>query len=122
MSNTMTAAIAWLGLVLHLAAGIAASRSRHALLILGAVNLLTALGVLAYWGVRWYGYLFRAISWSATDQLFPLYALVVAVLAALVLTGRLSSPLPLWIVFSLDALVFLAAALFLTFFRMTRLF
>ena len=118
----MVAGIAWLGLVLHLAAAFAASRSRHALIILGALNLVTAACVLVYWGIRWWGYLFRGISWSATDQLVPLYALAAAVLAALALTGRLGSPLPLWIIIGIDTIVFLAAALFLTFFRMTRLF
>lgn len=38
------------------------------------------------------------------------------------LTGRYAGAVPHWIILAIDALVFLAAALFFTLFRMDRLF
>jgi hypothetical protein len=78
--------------------------------------------VLAYWGRRWFGYLFRGITWYATDQLIPLCALLVFILAILTLSGRYNGVGLHWVIFVITTLVLLAAALFFSFFRMTRLF
>ena len=78
--------------------------------------------MLAYWIPKWYSDAIQGITWYATDQLVPLYALLVAALAVATLSGRYLSPVPHWVVFVIDALVLLAAAVFFSLFRMDRLF
>ncbi|HTE47519.1 MAG TPA: hypothetical protein VK636_19915, partial [Gemmatimonadaceae bacterium] len=85
------------------------------------MNLIVALCVLGYWVQRWYSYVFKGITWYATDQLVPAYALMALVIAALAISGRLSAPLPNWLIFGIDAIVIVAAALFFTFVRIDRL-
>ena len=48
----------------------------------------------------------------------PLYAILVCVLAAGTLAGRWSATTLNWLVFTLHAVVFVGAVLFVTFFRM----
>lgn len=122
MSNTLAAAIAWIGLLLHLAAGVAAMRSGAPRPLVPLLNLLTALCILGYWGSRWVGYLTRGVTWYASDQLLPLYALVVAILAAVTLSGRASLTTLHWVLFGIHALALAGAALFLSAFRVNRLF
>ena len=118
MSDFAIAAIAWIGLALHLIVGILAIRTAGLRPLVPAVNLITAACVLAYWVHRWYGYLFRGITWYATDQLIPLYAIFVCVLAGGTLASRYSAVTLNWLVFTFHAVVFVGAVLFVTFFRM----
>jgi hypothetical protein len=122
MSNFTFAAIVWTGLGLHLAAGIVAIRTEGSIPLVPALNLISAACVVAYWANRWFGYLFRGITWYASDQLIPLYAILVCVLAGVSLTGRYPAVTLNWVVFAFHVAVFVAAALFVTFFRMNRLF
>lgn len=121
MNNTTVTALAWLALALHVVVGGVTLRRPGGPPLVPLVNLATGLCVLAYWAQKWYGYLTRGITWYLTDQLVPLYAVLVVVLAGLTLAGRTSGSLPHWLVFGIDAVVLLAAALFFTFFRMSRL-
>jgi hypothetical protein len=121
MNNAVPMAIAWLALAAHVAIGIAARRRLSDLPLLPLLNLAAALCVLAYWVQKWYGYLTKGITWYVTDQLLPLYAILVCVLAGLAIAGRYSGSVPNWVVFGVDTTALLAAALFLTFFRMNRL-
>ena len=121
MSNTLVAATAWIGFALHLIVGVTAIRSERGAALVPLLNLLTAGSVLAYWGYRWFGYLFRGVTWSLSDQALPLYALVVCLFAGLALANRHSAVTITWIAFVIDSVVLLIAVLFVTFFRMDRL-
>jgi hypothetical protein len=122
MSDATLRVVAWLGLAIHLAVGAVVLRHKAPVSLLAVLNLVTAGSVLIYWGVRWYGYLFRGITWYASDQLIPAYALLVSLLCVLALTGRYHGVAVHGVVFGVNTLVLLSAALFFTFFRMTRLF
>lgn len=118
MSNGLVAALAWVGLGLHLLVGILVLRSAGPRQLVPALNLITAACVVAYWVHRWFGYLFRGITWYASDQLIPLYAILVCVLAGGSLASRYSSASMNWLVFALHTIVFVGAVLFVTLFRM----
>lgn len=90
--------------------------------MLPLLNLTTAAGVLAYWGYRWYGYLFQGVTWYASDQLVPLYAILVCALSVISLSGRHQATALNWVAFAIDSVVVIGAVLFVTFFRMRRLF
>ena len=122
MSDTTIRAIAWLALAVHLLVGAAVLRHKVPASALVVLNLVTGGSVLAYWGRRWFGYLFRGITWYGTDQLIPAYALLVCLLALLTLAGRYQGVGAHWLIFLVNTLVLLGAVLFFTFFRMTRLF
>ena len=77
--------------------------------------------VLVYWMRNWYSYLFHGITWYASDQWMPLYALGVCVLAGLTLAGKYRGAVPHALIFGSHTLVLIAAALFFTFFRMDRM-
>ena len=119
--NRIASLIAIGGLVLHLVVGVLAFRRGPPPTLLVWLNLATGLGVLVYWVPRWYSYLADGIVWYATDQLLPLYALLVCLLSVLTLANRVSGHRLHWLVFGLHAIVLLVAALFLTFFRVNRL-
>ncbi len=121
MSDPIILLLTWLALALHVLVMLPGVRRLTSLPLLPLLNLAVALCVLAYWIPRWYSYFFQGIRWYATDQLLPLYAVVVCVLAGLTLSGRYAGTVPHWMVLAIDALVLLAAALFFTFFRMDRL-
>ena len=118
MSNVALAVIAWAGIGLHLLVGILALRSAGSRQLVPAVNLMTAACVVAYWAQRWFGYVFRGITWNASDQAIPLYAICVCVLAGATLAGRYSAVTLNWLVFTVHTVVFVGAVLFVTFFRM----
>ena len=118
MSNFVVAAIAWVGLAVHVIVGILALRSVGSRQLVPALNLIVAACVIVYWAQRWFGYLFRGITWYASDQLIPLYAILVFLLAGGTLAGRFSAAPLNWLVFTLHVLVFVGAVLFVTFFRM----
>lgn len=122
MSDAVIKVVTWLALATQLLAGFAVWRHKAPFSLIVTLNLVAAACVLAYWGWRWYGYLFRGVTWYATDQLIPLCALLVLVLATLTLTGRFGGTALHWIIFGITTLALIAAALFFTFFKMTRLF
>lgn len=122
VSNIALITVAWLAVAVHIAAAIATRRRLSDLPLVPLVNLGMAVCVLIYWAQRWHGYLARGVTWYATDQLLPLYALLVCALAALTLGGRYAGTLPHWVIFGVHAVGVCLAALFLTFFRIGRLF
>ena len=122
MRDSAILATAWLGFAAHVLVGVIAWRDRSYISLIALLNLTTAACVLAYWACRWYGYLFRGITWYATDQVIPLYAVLAAVLAGLALSGRYPATVPNWLVLAFDGVVLLGAALFFSFFRLDRLF
>jgi hypothetical protein len=119
--------LAWIGAAAHLCVGFIVLRrpaalSAHRLLPL--LNFAIAMCVLAYWARAWYGYTARGITWYASDQIVPLCAVAVAIASGLVLAGRSDGRLAgtfQWLVFGVDALVLIVAALYLTFARFDRL-
>jgi hypothetical protein len=122
MSDTTLLFSTWLAFVLHVAIALVTLRRWSALPLVSALNGIVALCVLAYWLPRWYGYAFKNIIWYGGDQWMPLCALAVLALAVLTLTGRFAGTTTHWIIYAIDGLALLAAALFFTFFRMDRLF
>jgi len=122
MSDATAIAIAWLALAAHAAVAIAVRRRVTDLPLVLLVNLAAALCVLAYWGQRWYGYIAKGVTWYVSDQMLPLYAVLVCLLSGATLLGGYHGTLPHWVIFGIDALVLLAAALFFTFFKLNRLF
>jgi len=127
------AIFAWVGVAGHLLVGGAgvvsrrpAALSAHSLpWLMPVLNLTVAACVLAYWARAWYGYAARGVTWYASDQAVPLYAAVVAIAAGLTLVGRFNGRMAhtiQWLAFGVDALVLIAAALYLTFMRIDRLF
>ncbi|MEP7066593.1 MAG: hypothetical protein ABI889_11210 [Gemmatimonadota bacterium] len=127
ISRNAPATLAWIGVVAHLAVGIATLRRPAALParpLLPLLNLALALCVLAYWARAWYEYAARGITWYASDQLMPMYAVIVAILSALAFAGRYDGRLAhsfQWFAFGVDALVLAGAALYLTFARFDRM-
>lgn len=113
--------LAWSALIMQILVGVAIVRHKAPSSLIVVLNLVAASLVLGYWGRRWFGYLFRGISWSATDQLIPAYALLVCLLALLTLSGRYRGVGVHFWIFGVHTLILLAAALFFSFFRMTRL-
>ena len=122
MSDAAIVALVWLAVAAHGAVAAFAWRRPGGAPLVPLLNLVVALCVVAYWAQRWYGYATRGITWYASDQLMPLYAIVVASLAVTGLAGRHSASALHWIAFGIDALMLLAAALVLSFFRTNRLF
>jgi hypothetical protein len=120
MSNFAVVTIAWGAVLLHLAAAIVSRWRLTDVPLVPLVNLLTSALVLAYWAQRWYGYLFRGITWYATDQLLPLYALVVCVLAALAVWSRSAGTLQ-WVFLTIDGLALLGAAIVISMMRFSRM-
>ncbi|HEV8123060.1 MAG TPA: hypothetical protein VGP80_02370 [Gemmatimonadales bacterium] len=118
MSDTTLRFLAWLAVAIQLLAGAAVLRHKASVSLLAVFNLVAGASVLVYWGRRWFDYLFHGVTWYATDQLIPAYALGVCLLAVLTLLGRYQGVGVHWFIFSLNALVLLAAALFVSFFRM----
>lgn len=112
----------WFALLVHVAVGVIAWRRLSEWPLVPIVNLAVALCVLGYWATRWYSYIFRGITWYWNDQLIPLYGAVALCLALLSLTGRLQVNWPNVVVFAIHTLVSVAAVLFVSFFRMDRLF
>ena len=121
MKNVLPALIAWLALAAHVVVFVIVRRRSTDVPVVAMLNLAVALCILAYWAQKWYSYIARDITWYVTDQLVPLYAIVVCVLAGVTLTTRLRLTVPHWVVFSIDTFVFVGAVLFFSFFRMTKL-
>lgn len=120
MSNTVILVLSWFAVALHIAVATATLRRWSTLPLLPALNLLVALCVLAWWIPKWHSYVFSGITWYASDQWIPVFALAVIALAVSTLAGRSSGQVPHWIIFGIHGLALLVAALFFTFFRMDR--
>jgi hypothetical protein len=116
------AATAWTGFSLHVAAALLVWRRPAGIAPIVWVNLITSLTVLAWWATRWYATLTRGTGWVLSDQATPLYAFVICMLCGMTAAGRSPGAAVHWSVFVLHAIVLLAAALFLTFVRLGRLF
>jgi hypothetical protein len=122
VSNLSIIVLSWVAAAAHVVVGILAWRRPAFRSLVPTVNLVVALCVLGYWARRWYDYVVNGTTWYLTDQSVPLYALAVCLLSAMALTGRYRGALPNALVFALDGLVLLAAALFFSVFRINRLF
>ena len=122
MSDLLIATVAWIALGLHIVVGVATLRSGGWRPFLPLLNLTMAAGVVAYWAYRWYGYLFQGVTWYGSDQVVPLYALLVCALAVMSLSGRHQAVTLDWVIFVIHSVVAIGAVLFVTFFRMGRLF
>lgn len=118
----MTTTIAWLALGAHVAVGIFAWRRGSAMPLVPMLNLAFALCVAFYWGQRLLMALSKGLTWYATDQVWLVYALAVCAVSILTLTGRITWNGLHWTLFGAHTLVYAAAALFFTFFRINRLF
>lgn len=118
----MIAVVVWLAVGLHAAVALITWRRRGGPPLVPLVNLAVASAVLMYWVQEWYGYLTRGIHWSFIDQLVPLYAIVVVILAWLALSNRSPGTVMHRIVFGVDAVALLGFALLLSFLRFDRLF
>ncbi len=113
MTDATIKPLVFLVLAAHIAVGIAVPSRRTARPLLPLLNLVMALAVIAYWVPRWYSYVARGITWYATDQLVPAYAILVCLLSGLALSGRYRGMVPHWLVFGLDAAVLVAFAAFI---------
>jgi hypothetical protein len=120
VSNVAVATVAWVGFLAHLAVGLMVRRRLVDPALLPLLNLATAALVLAYWVHRWYGYVSRGTTWYATDQLLPLYAVVVCVLAAMAMWGRGLGAMQ-WMFLVIDGVALLGAAMVLSMLRFDRL-
>ncbi len=121
MNNRTLQVALWLAVTCQIVGGAAVATRKAPPATLVVLNLVTALSVVAYWGWQWFGYLFRGITWYASDQLLPAYALAVVALASFTLFGRVEAVGVHRALFGLHTLVLLLAALFFSFFRITRL-
>lgn len=122
MSDPAIRALTYLAVIVHLTIGVFAWRRGSAVPLLALVNLATAACVVVYALNDWYGVITRGIIWYGTDQLLPLYALAVCIFSIASLMGKVVATPVHWLIFSVHLIVLIAAALFFTFFRMTRLF
>lgn len=121
VSDSIIRVLIWFAVIAHLTAGVLSWRRGSALPLLPLINLAVAACVVVYWMVRWYGVIARGILWYATDQLLPLYALAVCLFSGLALAGKVVAAPVHWVIFCLQFLVLIAAALFFTFFKITRM-
>lgn len=122
MKDSTILVLLCLALAAHLLAGVLALRKVAALAPLVMVNLAIGLALLSYWIGEWYGYIFNGIQWHATDQLLPLYALLICVFSALYFAGKNIGAVWHWSVFGIDLLAVFAAVLFFIFFKIDKLF
>ena len=122
MNDASIAVLVWCVLALHLAVGIVVRTRRSDLPLLPLLNLVVALCIVGYWIPRWYSYAAKGIAWHATDQLVPLYAILVCLLSGFALAGRYRGMLPHWVVFGVDAAVLVAFAIYMTTVRFDRMF
>jgi hypothetical protein len=120
MSNFAVVMIVWVGVLGHLAAAIVSRRRLVDIPIVPLVNLVTSALVLADWAQRWYGYLFQGITWYASDQLLPLYALIVCVLSAMAMRSGSIGALQ-WVFLAIDGVALLGAAILIGVLRFDRM-
>lgn len=122
MTNTQFTAVAWIALLAHIVIGVLTYRRMSSAQLIPLLNVGVALCVLGYCLTRWYGNVFRGIVWYWTDQVLPLYAILSLCAAVMALTGRMQITWPNTAVFAGNALVSAAAVVFVSTFRVNRLF
>ena len=120
MGNVAVAVVAWVGALAHVVVAVMVRRRVLGPTLVPLLNLLTAGLVLAYWANRWYGYVARGTTWYASDQLLPLYALLVCVLAATAMWTR-TSGVAQWVFLTIDGVALLGAAIVLSMLRFDRM-
>ena len=121
MRDATIVVLVWCAIAAHVAVAVVVRSRRSDLPLLPILNLVVAICVLGYWIPRWYSYVVKGIIWYATDQLVPLYAIMVCVLSGYTLAGRYRGTVPHWIVFGVDSAVLIAFAIFMMTFRLQRL-
>lgn len=114
--------IAWSGFSVHAAAALTVWRRPDSLAPIVAANFVTGLSVLAWWASRWYGSVRDDTAWTLSDQAMPLYAFLICLLCGATMSGRSPTGFLHWSAFALHAIILLLAALFLSFYRIGRLF
>lgn len=122
MTNIQFTALAWIALLGHAIVGVLAWRHLGDARLLPVLNAFAAICVIAYWTMRWYGNISRGAVWYWTDQLVPLYAIVSLCAALMTLTGRMQVTWPNILVFVVNSMASVAAVLFVSTFRVNRLF
>ncbi len=127
LPREMPKVLAWIGVAAHVCVCLVALRRpawSSTQRVPAALNLAIAVCIVGYWVPVWYSYIARGITWYATDQLFPTYGVAVAMLSILTLSGRFDGRVAVslhWLIFGVDAIAFIALALYLTFARFDRL-
>ena len=119
--NVLLTVLTWIAVIVHVSVAFVAWRRSPSLPVIAITNLVVGLGVLGYWVPRWYSYFAKGILWYYTDQLVPLYALIVVAMAVATIAGRVQATVINWLFFGVNTLVIVAAALFFSVFRMKRL-
>ncbi len=119
--NSSSAIVAWLGFLVYVAAGVMVRRRGTGIAPIIWLNLACAACILGYWVLRWTVMIQKGMTWYVTDQILPICAILVCLLAVLSLTGRYTGTVAHWLVYGLDGILLLAVALFATFFRINRL-
>lgn len=122
MTNTQFTLLAWFALLAHIVVGIVAWRRLSEVPLVPALNLVVALCVIGYAVTQWYGNAFRGVQWNWEDQAVPVYGVVMLCVAGLALAGRLTASWPNVFVFVVDAFVSVGAVVFVSTFRVNRLF
>ena len=122
MNDRTIAALAWLAIAAHLAVGIVVRTRRSNLPLVQLLNLAVALCIVGYWLPRWYGYAVKGNTWYATDQLVPLYAILVCLLSGFALSGRYGGMRWHWVALGVHATVLVAFAIYMTTVRFNRMF
>ncbi len=121
MSDGMIVVVVWSAVALHLIVAVLTWRGHRTVTLVPWVNLAVGVAVLVYWVQEWYGYLTRGIQWYVTDQLVPLYAIVIVLLSVAALAGRAPSTTPHRVILGIDGLVLLGFALFFSFLKFDRM-
>lgn len=112
----------WLTVAIHAAVGLITWRRPGGPPLVPLVNLAIGAAILVYWVQEWYGYLTQGIHWYWIDQLVPLYAIVIVILAFLALSGRYPGTILNRVIFGVDGVVILAFGLLIPFLKFDRMF
>ena len=120
MGNVALAVLTWVGVLMHLAVGVAIYRRLTTIVLMPWLNLVVAFSVVIYWARKWYSYVVHDIVWHGTDQLLPAAELLVVLLSVFSITGRYSGVWPAWMVFIVHTVVITGAACFFSFVRFNR--
>lgn len=121
MSDLQIRVLLYVAITAHIIAGAISWRRGNVLPLVPLINFATAFCVVAYALKRLYGVIVNDITWYGTDTLFPLYALAVCIFSLLALSGKTSAPFAHWLIFVVQLLALIAALLFFTFFKMSRM-
>lgn len=120
--NTLILLLLWISAAVHAAVLIGALKGFLGFAWIPALNGLISASIVGYWLMKWYGYLFKDIRWSLTDQWIPAYGIAVLLLSASYFLSRNPGHGLHWLAFALHLLALLLTALFFSTFTMDRLF